>query len=185
MERMRSKRKTRPAAPLLAGLTALVLAWQVAAEPAARAPAWSLETAAGGTVDFPADLAGRPAVLVFWTTWCPYCRALMPDLEALRARYEPRDVAFFALNIWEDADPVAYMAEHAYAMTLVLAADLVAEEYAVTGTPAVFVVDGAGRIRYTRPRGATPAQVAAAVARNSTLACAGGRADCRFPVNRR
>jgi len=40
------------------------------------APAWNgIELADGSQVQFPGILNDRSAVLVFWATWCPYCKA--------------------------------------------------------------------------------------------------------------
>lgn len=127
--------------------------------PAPIAADWSLDAADGRNLNFHADTAGRPSVLVFWATWCPYCRALFPHLEIVRQQYGEQGVEFFALNIWEDGDPLAYFGEHDYAMTLILAADLVAEDYGVKGTPAVYVVDGQHRVVYQRQRGEKPEDV--------------------------
>ncbi|MEQ8230877.1 MAG: redoxin domain-containing protein [Gammaproteobacteria bacterium] len=124
-----------------------------------RAPDWTLDAADGRSVSFHADSAGQPALLLFWASWCPYCQALFPHLAALHAEYAPRGVRFYALNVWEDGDPQAYMARHGYTMTLLEAADLVAEEYGVVGTPAVFVTDRDQRIRYRRRKGEQPADV--------------------------
>ncbi len=145
-----------------AGL-ALLLDITAAAAAPPGAPDWTLDAVDGRAIAFHADAAGQPAVLLFWASWCPYCRALFPHLDALRAEYEPRGVRFYALNVWEDGDPAAYMREHGYAMTLLTAADLVAEEYGVTGTPAVFVTDRARRIRYSRGSGEAPRDVVGAV----------------------
>jgi thiol-disulfide isomerase/thioredoxin len=155
----------RCAARLAVSVCALVLALAAAAEPAhgERAPAWQLDTPDGRAIDFHADAAGHPAVLLFWASWCPYCRALFPALEALRREYEPRGARFYALNVWEDGDPLAYLAKHDYGLTPLLAADLVAESYGIEGTPGVVVTDRDLRVRYVRAPGASPEQVAAAV----------------------
>jgi len=158
----RDTRHVRGGASALAGLL-FALSVAAAAATASRAPDWMLDAADGRAISFHADAAGQPAVLLFWASWCPYCRALFPHLDALRAEYEPRGVRFYALNVWEDGDPIAYMREHGYAMTLITAADLVAEEYGVTGTPAVFVTDRAHRIRYRRGSGEAPREVVGAV----------------------
>jgi cytochrome c biogenesis protein CcmG/thiol:disulfide interchange protein DsbE len=140
-------------------LSVLLIASTVAAETLPRAPDWTLDATDGRTVTFHDDAAGHPAVLLFWTTWCPYCRALFPHLVAVQSDYAARGVRFYALNVWEDADPVAYFRAHGYDMTLLLAADLVAEDYGIEGTPGVVVTDGTQAIRYVRPRGAAPEAV--------------------------
>ena len=40
----------------------------------------------GANVSFPAVIDGKPTVMVFWATWCPYCKAL----HALSGRYPER-----------------------------------------------------------------------------------------------
>ena len=70
---------------------------------------------------------------------------------------------FFALNVWDDSDPVAYFQEHAIGMELLTAADLVAEDYGVRGTPSVFVSDATQRMLYVRQRGDKPANVEQAI----------------------
>ena len=127
------------------------------------APDWSLDTAAGETVSFHAHAEARPAVLLFWATWCPYCRALLPHLETLHDEFKARGARFYALNIWEDGDASAYFREHGYEIPLILAADMIAEEYGVKGTPGVFVTDRSHRISYVRNKGTPPEAVEAAV----------------------
>ena len=123
----------------------------------------SLEDVDGHSVDFRAEPGGRPAIVLFWATWCPYCRKLMPHLDSIQRDYRARGVEIYALNIWEDGDAVAYFAQHGYSMRLLLAADLVAEDYAVAWTPAVLLVDGAHDVLYARQRGETPEFVATAI----------------------
>ncbi len=160
----------------------LVMAWlcmaPAAPADATLAPDFELDSSDGRNVSFHTDNAGRPAVLLFWASWCPYCRALFPHLEAVRKAFADRAVDFYALNVWEDGDPEAYFAQHGYGMTLLPAADLVAEDYGVQGTPAVYVTDGAQRILYTRRRGEEPEAVAAAVsgALDQALAATAGGA---------
>lgn len=138
----------------------LLLTAAVSAAGQQTVPDWTLESAGGEAVNFTTHSAGRPAVLLFWATWCPYCRDLMPELEAVRAEFAIRDVRFYALNIWEEGDPVAYMREHGYGFELLLDADPVAAQYGVKGTPGLLVVDAARRVVYVRTSGTPPAQVA-------------------------
>ncbi len=123
---------------------------------------WTLLGADGVPVNFYEDSAMRPAVLLFWATWCPYCRQLMPHLEQLRQEFAPT-VRFYALNIWEDGDPVTYLADNGYGLQLLLEADAVAKGYGITGTPGLLVIDQNRSVIYMRKSGTTPDQVASDV----------------------
>lgn len=114
------------------------------------APAWSLADPGGGMVEFPADARGHPAVVLFWATWCPFCKALMPHLQEIRERYADSGVQVFAVNIREDGDPVAFVSESGYDFVVALDGDAVAERYGVRGTPGLFVVGRDGRIVMNR-----------------------------------
>ena len=52
------------------------------------------------------DLRGRPVMLNFWATWCPPCRAEMPDIVKETAGDE--DVVVLAVNVQEDLDTVLH-----------------------------------------------------------------------------
>ncbi|MFT4561098.1 MAG: cytochrome c biogenesis protein CcmG/thiol:disulfide interchange protein DsbE [Gammaproteobacteria bacterium] len=136
----------------------IVTTFNSAAEPT-LAPNWTLRDASGSTVDFHRANSERPAVLFFWATWCPYCRALMPHLEKVRHDYAALGIDFYALNVWEDSDPVAYLNKHNYGFRLLLNADGVASDYGVKGTPGLIVVDRAKNIVYRRNSGAPSGQV--------------------------
>ncbi|OZM76430.1 thiol-disulfide isomerase [Pseudonocardia sp. MH-G8] len=52
---------------------------------------------APGEVDLGAALAGRPALLNLWASWCPSCKEEMPVLDAYAA--EPDAVAVIGVNV--------------------------------------------------------------------------------------
>ena len=153
-----TNRRERPARRIRAGLVCLTAACLLAAAQSVvgevavgqPAPAFTLEDPAGRPISFPAAAGGRPAIVFFWATWCPYCRALTPLIAQLREDYRARGVRVFALNVWEDGDPVAYLRERDADFELLLSADEVADAWAVSGTPGLFVVAGDGRIVYRR-----------------------------------
>ncbi len=122
-------------------------------------PDWTLRGADGTALNFYQHSEGRPAVILFWATWCPYCRQLMPHLEKLRREFGEAGVEFYALNIWEDGDPVAHMKEHGYGFHLLLEADEVARAYGVKGTPGLIVVDEERAVVYTCKSGTAPGRV--------------------------
>ena len=114
---------------------------------------WSLVTPAGKTVSFYEDSGARPSVLIFWATWCPACRKVMPELAKLQSSLPEGSANFYALNVKEDGDPVAYFSEQNYGFELLLNADDVAKDYGMFGTPRILVVDGNKVVRYTRRKG--------------------------------
>jgi thiol-disulfide isomerase/thioredoxin len=119
--------------------------------PISVAPAWSLQTPEGRTVNYPADAQGRPTVLLFWPSWCPFSRALQPYVQDIWIDYRDRGVNVWTLNIKEDGDPLKAMRERGLSFPLLLKADAVANDYRVSRTPWLVVMDGQQNILYTRP----------------------------------
>ena len=127
-----------------------------------RAPSFELADPSGAVVSFPAAARNKPSVILFWATWCPYCRALMPLLEDVRQEFSDVGVEVFALNVWEDGDPVRRIHDGGFDFQLLLDADSVADSYGVRGTPGLFVVNPEGMIVYRRRPGGdkTAAEIA-------------------------
>ncbi|MBT8078313.1 MAG: TlpA family protein disulfide reductase [Gammaproteobacteria bacterium] len=115
-----------------------------------EAPAWSAVTFDGSDLTFPAAAAGQPSIILFWATWCPYCKALMPYLEDIREQYESHGVRVFAINIKEDDDPQAFAAGHDYEFVYLLNGDDIATRYSVRFTPGLMVVDRNNKIVFRR-----------------------------------
>ena len=110
------------------------------------APAFTVKDDAGNNVSLPSRQPGVD-VYLFWATWCPYCKALMPHLQSIQVEYGD-DVRVYALQIRDDEDPVAFMEEHGYDFILLPQADAVMETYGVRSTPAVFLVDQNATIQF-------------------------------------
>jgi thiol-disulfide isomerase/thioredoxin len=47
---------------------------------------WPIFTMESKLINF-ADLSDKPVILSFWATWCPPCRAELPELQALSEKY--------------------------------------------------------------------------------------------------
>ena len=139
--------------PLLRRL-ALVLALTFAGSATAAlpdAPSFSLKTPQGETVNFPAAAQGRPTVLMFWPSWCPFSRALQPYVQSIWEDYRGTGVNVWTINIKEDKGPVAVMKERGLSFPLLLQGDAVSRAYRLQYTPWLVVIDGSNRIVYTRP----------------------------------
>ncbi|MEX0914789.1 MAG: TlpA disulfide reductase family protein [Wenzhouxiangellaceae bacterium] len=111
-----------------------------------EAQAFTLDTLDGTSMTLPADQQGV-GVYLYWASWCPYCRALMPHLQSLEDEFGDR-ITVYALNFRDQQDPEAYLNEHGFNFVLLPEADGVAQEWGVQGTPGLFIVDGNGRIRF-------------------------------------
>ena len=112
----------------------------------ANAPDFAMADANGVEISFPRTQSGVD-VYLFWASWCPYCKALMPHLQSMKIEYGD-DIGIFAFNIRDDEDPKIFMKEKGYDFTLMPDADRIMPPYGVKGTPAVFLVDGSGTIRF-------------------------------------
>ena len=151
----------------------VILVWSLVTTPAfageaasdtLNAPSFSLMTVAGQPVNFSSGGHGKPALILFWATWCPYCRALMPEIQKLRDAYGEEQLDLFAINVFDDdGDPVAYMKKYGYTYQLLFSGDEVAADYGVKGTPGLFLVANDGHIAYKRISGTKPEQARLAI----------------------
>ncbi|TQV85041.1 peroxiredoxin family protein [Aliikangiella coralliicola] len=106
---------------------------------------WSLKNLEGQEVRL-SDYQGRPVLLVFWATWCPYCKKLLPGIAELNEKYESKGLKVIAVNIREDWKPEVYWRNHEYKFDAVLEGDAVAENYGITGTPGLVFIDPDGEV---------------------------------------
>lgn len=68
-----------------------------------RAPVYSLRDDAGAAVSL-AQYRGRVVVMNLWATWCPPCRAEMPELQRFADAYASRGVIVVGVNQGESAE---------------------------------------------------------------------------------
>lgn len=112
-----------------------------------QAPNFKLKSVTGPDVTLSA-LRDKPVFLNFWATWCPPCRAEMPDLQAMYKKYGSR-MHFLAVNVQEGTGEVArFLKSNGY--TLPVALDnkgAVTAKYFVNGIPTSLVIDTKGVIR--------------------------------------
>ena len=81
----------------------MVLNWTLVAsavETGKPAPAWHGTDFSGETVDFPAVVAGKPSVMIFWATWCPYCNAFIPYLGQIQKDYGEDQIKPSVMIFW-------------------------------------------------------------------------------------
>lgn len=129
-----------------------------------KALAWQGKGADGGTIDFDPQHLQRPALLLFWATWCPYCEALMPYLQKVYNDAGPKRLTVYAIDIKDEGGrPAEALHKRKLTFTLVRDGDAIADAYGVEGTPGLFLVDAKGDIIYARSGGDEPVKVEAAL----------------------
>lgn len=97
-------------------------------------------------------LKGKSVFFNFWATWCPPCRAEMPDIQKLCEENKDSDFIIIAVNIGEDKDTVkSFIDSNGYKFQILLDSDQsTASEYSITGIPASFFIDKNGNIIYKK-----------------------------------
>jgi thiol-disulfide isomerase/thioredoxin len=94
------------------------------------------------------DLRGKVVIVNFWATWCPPCRAEIPDLNELQDKYRDQLVV---LGISEDEAPVEivkrFMADYRVNYTVAMTSPELRKVFrGVVALPTTFVIDREGRL---------------------------------------
>ena len=111
------------------------------------APDFELETLDGETVKL-SDYRGKRVMLNFWATWCPPCRAEMPDMQRF---HEDKDVVILAVNLRETESSTEkvknFLEERDLTFPVLLdESTVVANQYQIQPIPSSFLIDSSGRI---------------------------------------
>lgn len=110
---------------------------------------WQLKTQNGETISLN-QYQGKPIILHFWATWCPYCKRLQPKLVELQEKYKSSGVEIVAISFNEDdgAMPQDELNSRGYHFITAVNGDSVATLYGVRGTPTTLFINRTGKIIY-------------------------------------
>ena len=112
------------------------------------APRWELKDLDGKTVHS-SDFNGKVVVLDFWATWCPPCRAEIPDFIELQKKYAAQGLAVVGVSV-DQADlktVKSFAQKNGINYSVVLVDDKIADAYGgIDGLPTTFIIDRSGRI---------------------------------------
>ncbi len=114
-----------------------------------RAPALPTERIAGPRVTL-ATLRGKPALVLFWASWCPPCAHEAPEVE--RFAQSPAGKGRLVTVDYEDdslSEAKHFIRQYRWTLPVLRDEDgTVGFDYGVsTGLPVTFVLDAEGRIR--------------------------------------
>lgn len=110
-----------------------------------QAPDFELETLTGENVKL-SDFRGKRVMINFWATWCPPCRAEMPDMEKF---YHDKDVVVLAVNLTDTESSIDGIEDFTeeYNLTFPILMDTnldVATLYGIQPLPTSYLVDSNG-----------------------------------------
>ena len=94
------------------------------------------------------DLKGKKVFLNFWATWCPPCKAEMPEIEKLYEETKDSDLVIVAVEIGESLDTVkSFIDSNKYSFKVLLDSDQsVASKYNISSIPISYFIDVDGNI---------------------------------------
>lgn len=117
-----------------------------------EAPEITLQDIRGKEVSL-SQFRGRKVVLLFWASWCPDCRAEIPELKALHAAAQPDKVAFVSVSFDRSFETLCQFVEENYLPGVQLfdpagkKESKVGEQYGVKWIPSLYVIDEEGKVQ--------------------------------------
>lgn len=113
--------------------------------PRPPAPDFALRTTDGREVRLE-DHYGHVLVLDFWASWCPPCRASIPAIDRLYAKYRDRGVMVYGVQIRDEVDPAKYLADRGADYPALIGTDAVQRAFDVVSIPTIVIIGVDGSI---------------------------------------
>lgn len=112
------------------------------------APLFSLSDLEGKAVSLSEYKGKKAVVLLFWTTWCPYCREELKTLNKEYPSLAKDSIELLTINVGEPKHKVDnFVKSHSLSFKVLLDKDsLVSEDYSLMGVPTYFVINKSGQI---------------------------------------
>ncbi len=135
---------------IAAALAAGTLAAQIV--PNMPAPAFSIKDMTGKTITLD-SLKGKVVVLNFWATWCPPCRAEVPDFVAFYNEHKADGLEILGVSVdTNTASQVpAFIQKNAVTYPVAMFTNKIVRDYGpIDAIPTTFIIDKTGRVRYTQ-----------------------------------
>lgn len=115
---------------------------------AENASNFSLMSLSGKTVALDDYKGKNEVILIFWTTWCPFCRDQLTELNGNYEMISAKGIEILAINVGESIEKVEKFVKSRELKYKVLidAAGSAAGAYSVMGVPTYVIIDKKGQI---------------------------------------
>lgn len=91
---------------------------------------------------------GKPTIMVFWATWCGYCKDELPALEMLKEKYGD-NLNILALNGGDSAEDIKdFMEENNYTFETVMVGIEESIKFDAQSIPVTAILDSEGTIEF-------------------------------------
>ncbi|WDW10731.1 TlpA disulfide reductase family protein [Priestia aryabhattai] len=98
------------------------------------------------------DYQGKTVILNFWATWCPPCKAEMPDMQKFYEEYKNKNVEIIAVNLTsaeKNKEDIKRFTDE-YGITFTVPLDKngeISNQFNVVSIPSSYLIDDKGVIR--------------------------------------
>ena len=108
-----------------------------------------------GNIHTLSDYKGKTIFLNFWATWCPPCRAEMPEIQEIYEEYGFNEEDVIILGVaspnygqeGSEEDIAAFMEENGYTYPVAMdTGGLISYEYGISAYPTTFMIDANGNV---------------------------------------
>ena len=118
-----------------------------------QAPNFELPTPEGKKVQL-SDFKGKYVLIAFWASWCPDCRRISPNVEAIAKEYQGKDLTVVAVSFDIDKEAwVKYINRNGAPVNEVHVSELkkmkesaVAKAFGVQWIPSLYLLDKDGKV---------------------------------------
>lgn len=111
-----------------------------------KAPDFELENLAGEKIKL-SDFQGKKVMLNFWATWCPPCKAEIPDMQKFHLE-EGEDIIILAVNIDPENDVAGFAKQMGVTFPVLLdKKNNVNKTYQIISIPTSYFIDEQGLIQ--------------------------------------
>ncbi|SRR6478672_9317585 len=112
----------------------------------AKAPDFELKTLTGETTKL-SNFKGKKVMLNFWATWCPPCKAEMPEMEQFYKQGN-KDVVILAVNIDPENDVKGFVDKNGITFSIPMDTEgKVNSIYQILSIPTTYFIDRNGLIQ--------------------------------------